>query len=300
MPKKQAETSNAALDRQDAGSVYDFLYHDARRVGSFLAQLNPDGHLQSRRRTRQVGESTTSTSNVKGGAGVPGLVKVGSEAANQVQNRHDQSADETFDPLWANALALLDHLTQRDLMSRSMHDAGIGQFVLLTGSLKCVNLKALAGMWGSDALLKSFVDQEGNAKLDQVLGAQLIQALPHGVQAHFMTRGDNPSVSWMELDDANLIIPASSLMVKYGTWLTGEWTVFGIKDAIPDAGPVIDVELEAEIASDVGQAAASRHQSPFGVMAEALAPRARLLMGRPGPFYGLTPILVFREVKAAC
>ena len=27
-------------------SVYDFLYHDARRVGSFLAQFDDAGHLQ--------------------------------------------------------------------------------------------------------------------------------------------------------------------------------------------------------------------------------------------------------------
>jgi hypothetical protein len=42
---------------------------------------------------------------------------------------------EYYDPLWANALALLDYLEQRNLFAHDLAQAGIGQLVLSSGYL---------------------------------------------------------------------------------------------------------------------------------------------------------------------
>ncbi|MFX6435387.1 hypothetical protein ABTG69_19580, partial [Acinetobacter baumannii] len=59
-------------DQADADSsapfVLDFLYHDSRRIGSFLSQFEEDGHLQQFTRTKNGSRSKRENSRREGGA----------------------------------------------------------------------------------------------------------------------------------------------------------------------------------------------------------------------------------------
>jgi hypothetical protein len=46
MSKKDEKASEKELDEPQNDSVFDFLYCDSRRIGSFLAQFDDSGHLE--------------------------------------------------------------------------------------------------------------------------------------------------------------------------------------------------------------------------------------------------------------
>ena len=111
------------------------LYHDARRVGSFLAQMDPSGHLTAVKHT----ENATSASGMKfsahAGAGVS-LARGGGAFEDQRTAGEQQSAERTYDPLWTNALALLDMLDERGMIRDGLESARIGQFVKVSGYVR--------------------------------------------------------------------------------------------------------------------------------------------------------------------
>jgi hypothetical protein len=74
MSQNGVKASDPEPDGQSTDSVYDFLYHDARRVASLLAQFDPSGHLTGIKQT----ESAESGSGMKFGASAGGNVLVAS------------------------------------------------------------------------------------------------------------------------------------------------------------------------------------------------------------------------------
>ncbi|MEQ1725422.1 MAG: hypothetical protein ABL882_05810 [Sphingopyxis sp.] len=89
--------------------VLDFLYHDSRRIGSFLAQFEQVGHLSQLTQTNaaQEGESETKTNsgslNLAVGKGTMEIAKSANSSLNDASQR-------VYDPFWSNARAFLDHL----------------------------------------------------------------------------------------------------------------------------------------------------------------------------------------------
>ena len=301
MPTKSGKKSNSEPDQQVPDSVYDFLYHDARRVGSFLAQLNPSGHLQSLKTISGTKEHSAKTSTIDSKLSVA-VAGIAGTAEDSAGGENYQSADKTFDPLWANALELLDQLSRRNLLVRNMHHAGLGQFVLVSGDLKVVDTALLKSAWNSPLLVAKMTTptEEVDAETNE-FSLQLIQNLPHNPQAYFYAydeHGEFVGGSWMTLDPGNMIVPAADLTLKYGYSL-GYWSMLGIKDAAVDDGPQQDPELMELMADGWQKAAAARHSTPMALLAELFTPMARAAMGRPSPYYGMTPILIFREVSAA-
>ena len=71
MPRSGKQKSGEASDLPESRSVYDFLYHDARRVGSYLAQFEASGLLQSLKQTVAVEESELSKAGAAAGIGLP-------------------------------------------------------------------------------------------------------------------------------------------------------------------------------------------------------------------------------------
>src|SRR6266403_357495 len=125
MSKTDETASGAEQDDQSTDSVYDFLYHDARRIGSFLAQFDNFGHLL------QVTASDTASTDIKRGLSLKlsGSLPVpyspeGAEGGITLGVDPSQSGSEgqtrVYDPLWTNALALLDYLDERGLIQRDL------------------------------------------------------------------------------------------------------------------------------------------------------------------------------------
>src|SRR5262245_33318773 len=147
MSKNDDRASAEGHDEPANDSVYDFLYHDARRVGSFLAQFDDAGHLQ------QITQSDAVTKGSKRGWRVGlggGMSPVGNaEASLELgpQQSGSETSERVYDPLWTNARTLLDYLSERDLIERDIHNARIGQFVLASGALTIIDLPMLKGAW---------------------------------------------------------------------------------------------------------------------------------------------------------
>src|ERR1700682_1288268 len=67
--------SSPPQEDQRNNSVYDFLYHDARRVGSFLAQFELQGVPQQSRASESFEKSSTTRTASSAGIDVISLAK---------------------------------------------------------------------------------------------------------------------------------------------------------------------------------------------------------------------------------
>ena len=276
--------SDVASAPPERSSVYDFLYHDPHRIASFLAQFTQHGHLESLSRSESTAAATTNKSVVTGRAGVPTLGSVGRSGERAASESVTEALTTTYDPLWANALALLDHLSQHGLIRRDVTRASIGQFVLAQGELDILNLGTLRAAWAENPIRK-LVFSGGASKGERAqmeAGFSFIKLLPHSIQA--VLRGE--IVVWCCLRSDGMTTPADDLLLKHGAAVSGKWSLVGILDALPDSEvPADDPPLGPE--------------GNMGTLMRALAPTAREVMGRPPGHYGVTPLLVFREIGQA-
>ena len=107
--------SEEAQDEPESDSVYDFLYHDIRRVGSYLAQFDDAGHLQSviESRTARQGVRRGWKATLGIGDLVPGLPG-GPEASLErgPLEAGSETSERVYEPLWTNARTLLDYLDE--------------------------------------------------------------------------------------------------------------------------------------------------------------------------------------------
>ena len=118
----------------------------------------------------------------------------------------------------------------------------------------------------------------------------MLATLPHAVQAAITERGGpQDRVTWCSLRDENLIVPGSDLLLKHGVRIAGEWSMLGILDALPDAAVAGSPEL--------AQMLSAFSLGSLGAVIGPMAPAIRTMLGRPTDAYGMTPLLIFREVS---
>lgn len=305
MPKNTSTTSDLAEEGSSAPSVLDFLYHDSRRIGSFLSHFEGDGHLQQFTRTKDGlrGKKENSSHDVKGNFGVAsGKLQGGTETAVEMTEGYAK----VFDPYWTNARAFLDHLSERAMIQRDMGSAEIGQFVLTRGWLSILDLAMFKDAWKLPTVQRKV--REGAApskKVSQMTAAEkqahqeqkentdmmleMIQIMPHSVHASMITSDDSQKVLWCTLRDEYLVIPASDIVLAHGATMPGEWTIIGILNAQPEY-------VTPEPAFDDNQIPGLM-QSVVGQVSKTIAPVVRLALGRPAAASAITPLLIFREVS---
>lgn len=301
MSKKDKKASGGERGDLSQDSVYDFLYCDTRRIGSFLAQFDVGGHLQ------QVTSSESASKGYKRGykVGLGGGATLAGTGGNGEVNFERGPAEigseelqRVYDPLWSNALSLLDFLEERHLIQRDIAEASIGNFVLSSGSLSISDLQLMHRTWQLPSvkkLMRSGVTPTGQNRQQRRAGAgqpapdflelftDLVSILPHTIQASLT--GD--AEIWCSLHQQGMTTDASDITLKHGTVIPGEWSVLGILDARPGAmAPSDDLDF-----SD-GEEMAIK-------MMTVIAPLAKNLLGRPPRCYGVTPLLLFREISGA-
>ncbi|MGB6538436.1 MAG: hypothetical protein WBF58_21030, partial [Xanthobacteraceae bacterium] len=151
MSTNDAQASNKAQDAQKSDSVYDFLYYDRQRVAAFLAQFDDSGHLQQVTQRENVSKGGRRGYRLGGGATVMGT---GGHLALErtPEERGSQGIERVYDPLWSNALQLLDYLEAADLICRDVNAARLGQFILASGELSVLNPAALSKIWESTGI----------------------------------------------------------------------------------------------------------------------------------------------------
>lgn len=106
-----------------------------------------------------------------------------------------------------------------------------------------------------------------------------MQLLPHGIQGRLI--GDLQRTVWFTLREDGLSTNAADVFLKHGSHIAGSWNIVGIVDALPSF--------------------AFSPQSPFeDGMQKAIADLGASLrpaVGRPNDAWGMTPLLIFREVS---
>jgi hypothetical protein len=135
MSQTESGASEAEQGEPGSDSVYDFLYHDVRRIGSFLAQFDDAGHLQQI--TQSEGATRGSKRGWKAAAGgsLPGVGSANLSVERGPEKGGFEASERVYDPLWTNARTLLDYLSERDMLRQELARARIGQFVVVSGTL---------------------------------------------------------------------------------------------------------------------------------------------------------------------
>ena len=129
------------------------------------------------------------------------------------------------------------------------------------------------------------------AKAEAGLLVELLTVLPHLIQVQLF--GANFS-AWCTLAEASLVGPSSDVVLKHGAYVQGEWSLLGILDADPDVTPE---QAEGGTPNQsIDDLVADMIPSGIGKMTAQLAPITRNLLGRPRTSFGVTPLLIFREV----
>jgi hypothetical protein len=317
MSTKDGIVSSAEQDGQDTDSVYDFLYYDARRVGSFLAQFDSSGHLQQITQTESVtkGGKPGLSLKVAGAVPLPGTLE-SPEASVTFGRDPSQKGSETqgrvYDPLWTNARAMLDYLDERGLIHRDLTRARLGQFVIASGKLsvldtgwlpklmKVQNVGDVAVGQSVENAKKLFQASPEYAKLNSGQRSQVEKTLTRTVSANARTameilpmfpatpqctiKGDNLSV-WTTLSPEGMVGTVSDLSLKHGTEIAGEWHLLGILDALPNP---ITPQIQ------IVNTGVPEH---FGKAIKNFSNLARTLVGRAPEEYGVTALLLFRDVS---
>lgn len=312
MSKIKATTSNPEDAASRSRSVLDFLYNDSRRIGSYLSQFEV-GHLQQLTQSKgaERAKKENSDSNFKGS--VPAIVTGELKYGEQTSVAASENLVRVYDPLWSNARAFLDHLSENELIQRDIAQAHIGQFVLVSGSLIVSDMHMLKDMWASPvvqgfikASAEQAVDEPEAAALNRAqrraagkssktqksapsetdLTVALLQHLPHSGQMHII---NDEFAVWGSAVEGAMVGLMSDLVLKHGAKIAGQWSMLGILDAYPFR--------EDEMMTGIEMVRAGMTMENVSKVALQLAPAIRQALGRPLLSYGMTPLLVFREVS---
>ncbi len=307
----QEEASAKVREGQTTDSVFDFLYHDGRRVASFLAQFDPSGSVTQISQGTAAERVKADIQKLEGTASIPAVAKGVMTSTDEVRNRRQDEIMRVYDPMWANARELLDLLDKRGMIQRDLANARLGQIVLASGSLDIYDLKIMSGIWSLNSIKKSIAAGQSQwpklskavqstpagkrlkAEFDQAQKAakdgmelfiEMAPSLPHS--AHAVVQTINEEKLWCNIDPSGLSMSPSDILLKHGIAVPGEWVILGILDAVPEP-----VEMR------------NRPQTPDGQemvvkVFETLAPIIRTFFGRPETAYGITPLLIFRETSA--
>ena len=316
MSKSEEKALKKAQDEPETNSVFDFLYHDSRRVGSLLAQFDQNGLLKEIKQSEHASKGTGRGFSFSGGASTP--LTGGGHLGIEVSPKEGggESLERIYDPFWANAREFLNVLEDNNLILRDVESAGLGSIVLISGSMGIIDLGMLKSMWslptvqrkihegateGNDepepANRKERLAQERRNKNkskpelddDTQLLIEMMPTFPHSLNA--MISGEGMS-AWATLSEEFFVGHGSDIILKHGLSIPGQWHMLGILDAQPDLG-----DLDSTIAAADNFQADYFSQSVIGNFAGVMAPIVRALLGRPASSYGMTPLLIFREVS---
>jgi GNAT superfamily N-acetyltransferase len=266
MKSESGESPKQLLTEPDSAGISDFLYVDRARISALYAQLFPQGTLTSVKTTSQHGYSDDKNVGTD--------VKVFKAEAKSVESG-SEGIEHMFDATWSIPLEVLDRLKNRSLVREHLRGAGLGSVIMADCHLRVIDYASMDNLW--EPVLR-VVSSEG-VPIPSGL-TEALRAMPRAIHAHFLT---NEGFLWSSLSPAGLTIPASDLTLKYGGSVSGVWKLLYILDTWPDAGEPPDV---------TGWSAGQMIDGILSAMHGL-----RTLMGRPSGWFGITPLMIFRNVS---
>ncbi len=291
----------------EGASVSDFLYHDSRRIASFLSQFDSSGLLTGLTKAETASRNSKRGKKIGVGGEVPLLGGGKVEFELSPSEPGTESLERVYDPFWTNARQFLNVLTERNMIQRDIGDASIGQFVRVTGYLSIQDLGMFKEAWKAPSIQRRI---KGGAGLGQKIGnmtaaqkaaareeqenkdifLDMIQIMPHAVHARLLTKiGNSAGLVWCTLDQQYLVAPASDITLTYGDTMSGEWSILGILSAHPEY-------LTPDLSQQFNDDDFGLTHSVIGQVSKMLAPIVRVTLGRPAAAHAITPLLIFRDV----
>lgn len=299
MQKRDVKASEKAPDEPQNDFVLDFLYNDTRRVGSFLSQFDDSGALERivQREAASKDQRRGFKIQVTGGGSVLGTgANAGLGFDRGPGDSGSESLERQYDPLWNNALTLLDMLTVRTLIKNNVAKAGVGQFVRVSGSLQIHDLGAMKAVWDLPVIKRTLglgQSKKGRQNApgadEMEIGIEMVKTLPHGITARMTSSGSSPVETWSSLAPEFITGSTSDLFLKHGARISGHWTMIGVLDAEPDL--ILPTNYSPEQNNLLFATNGLSH------VLDLVMPIARAFLGRPSGAYGITPLVIYREVS---
>lgn len=280
MQNEHEQKLNAESDLQEKSSVYDFLYHDVNRINSFLSQFDPNGYLYSSTKLFSQAQDISISESKKLTAKLPAIVEGNSEKTSRNSDLNKNEATRTYIPLWQNSLAFLDYLNDHQLINTDISHACIGQFVLVTGELFLLDIGFLKKLTREKTIKHSIIKgiMSHSSKTEAEMIMEVLNILPDSIQARL--RGQNFS-TWSTLKSEGINISTDDLLLKHGSLLEGRWYILGILDAYHDRQNSKETSFLPSL------------QNGLTEFSKLIRPE----FGRPNDYFGITPLLIFREVS---
>lgn len=292
-----------------ADALYDFLYLDRERIGSYTAQFDDFGVLTQTKRTASASE----TGGKSGSAGIPQLAS----GAVQHAKTSTDTIDRQYDPRYTVPLTLIEHLENAGMIQRELSSASLGTLVLVRGSLEITDIRMMKSLW--KPIMAFWMRSTFSAHIDQKItekgkkGAELlraraaitaqeefkvlrsrmteqfstladiVQVLPHPLQASI--KGEH-GATWSVLDPQHMTTNVDGFALMHGKSIPGMWSAIALVDALPE-----NDEEHSDPFKDIGER--SKTVESMNAMQEML----RNQFGRPRTSYGISPIAIYRSIE---
>lgn len=130
-----------------------------------------------------------------------------------------------------------------------------------------------------NGFVKAADSNKDTAKGDANETQELITALQNSIQSRLIGEG---FTTWSTLHAHGLSLSSDDLVLKHGFSIAGEWKILGILDALPDPGNI-----------NIDHSCLPQFQKLLADYSATIRPR----FGRDSDSFGLTPLLLFREVS---
>lgn len=271
-------------------SLLDFLYSDHERVASFLSQINVDGVVTGSEKSASKGKQNSRDGKIKLGPFEGGL---------GVERDWNQEVRLKYDPLWSNSKKLIDYFDQ-NLISETDTELKCGKIVSLSGSLIAYDLSTVTGLMESEHMddfiangmdddtisdVRSGKVKSQEKKKNASIVRQFIKSIPLGIGFVLVT---DKGHFWFSVKKEFLSLYDLDIPLKYPIHVSGTWNVLGVVDALPHdhvegMQPIIDRNIDGLMPAMVLHLL----QLIGGIVG---------LFGRPLQAYGLSPLIVYRDV----
>lgn len=249
--------------------LIDFLYKDLSRIESLFAQLF-HGSLKEIAATESFGTSSSNTFKA-------GLHAV--EGSKTSEKQKIDTLEKRIDPHDQKILDILKYLNLPQV-SYNLPSNPIGQIFLIKGNINIRDYQTIKD--AIPIILSSFTIPNSNVKLSKKeLNEQkkfiesLFKLVPMGLELEIKMDDNTTLIGFLK--EQFLTESPNDLLKIYGNQLPGQWYCLGIIDSIKQ------LETDTEV-SDLRQSI------------DQFAMAIKELYNQENIEYGITPILIFREL----
>lgn len=276
--------------QQTTKSIYDFIYLDLDRIHSYYAQLMDGVPNQKTSSSREQ-----KSHSYKGTIGPRDITHFEGQKGDSIE----ESLDQLMDMHHVLPRDMINLLDEHELISKKLAANNLGRLVMITGLINFSDFETLVKNSGVAIgyLKESYLEngQEVSSKDETAMNniISVITEYPIGVQATMQIKSSTTQRVWMALDKKYLTSAHLVSALKHNSLSSEEFVVIGILDAIPDKFVVKeDLENIENFKKSLIDA------NPFFDALFSMSTSYKELIGRPDEFYGITPISIFRVMKA--